>query len=81
MEARLGPHMLYIRNTDEPGFIGGLGRTLGDAAINIATFHLGRDHPGGDAIALVEIDQSAPDTVIATIRKLPSVLQVKPLRF
>lgn len=81
LEARLGPHMLYIRNTDKPGFIGNLGRTLGDAQINIATFHLGRDRPGGDAIALVEIDGPVPEPVLAAIRALPSVLQVKPLRF
>ena len=36
------PHMLYVRNQDKPGFIGHLGRSLGEAGINIATFHLGR---------------------------------------
>jgi hypothetical protein len=34
--------MLYVTNEDKPGFIGALGTTLGDAGINIATFHLGR---------------------------------------
>ena len=55
------PHMLYVRNQDRPGLIGALGRTLGDAQINIATFHLGRDRPGGDAIALVEVDGPIPE--------------------
>ncbi len=81
MEARLGPHMLFIRNADKPGFIGALGRTLGDAQINIATFHLGRDRPGGDAIALVEVDQPIPEAVIERVRQLPNVLQVKALHF
>jgi D-3-phosphoglycerate dehydrogenase len=81
LEARLGPHMLYIRNTDKPGFIGNLGRALGDAQVNIATFHLGRDRPGGDAIALVEVDGPVPEPVLAAIRALSSVLQVKPLAF
>src|SRR5690348_13662789 len=40
MEAELGAHMLFVRNKDKPGFIGNLGRTLSEAAINIATFHL-----------------------------------------
>ena len=31
--------MLFVRNKDKPGFIGNLGRTLGEAGINIATFH------------------------------------------
>ena len=31
VEARLGPHMLYVRNQDKPGLIGALGKILGDA--------------------------------------------------
>ena len=46
IEAQLGPHMLYVRNQDKPGLIGALGQALGDAGINIATFHLGRDQAG-----------------------------------
>ena len=49
--------MLYITNDDEPGFIGRLGALLGESKVNIATFHLGRDRPGGSAIALVQVDQ------------------------
>ena len=81
LEARLGQHMLYIRNTDKPGFIGNLGRTLGDALINIATFHLGRDRPGGDAIALVEVDGAVPADVLAKVQALPQVKQAKALVF
>jgi D-3-phosphoglycerate dehydrogenase len=81
MEARLGPHMLYVRNADKPGLIGALGQALGDARINIATFHLGRDRPGGDAIALVEVDGPIPEAVVDRVRHLPNVLQVKALSF
>ncbi len=80
-EARLGPHTLFVRNADKPGFIGALGKTLGDAQINIATFHLGRDRPGGDAIALVEVDGPIPEAVVEQVRRLPNVLQVKALKF
>ena len=31
-------------------------RTLGEAAVNIATFHLGRREAGGEAVALVAVD-------------------------
>jgi D-3-phosphoglycerate dehydrogenase / 2-oxoglutarate reductase len=81
VEAHLGPHMLYVSNEDKPGLIGALGRTLGDAGVNIATFHLGRDRPGGDAIALIEIDQPVPDEVLKAICALPHVRQVKALSF
>ena len=56
MDAEFGPSMIYVTNEDKPGFIGRFACLLGEAGINIATFHLGRDAPGGDAIALVEID-------------------------
>jgi D-3-phosphoglycerate dehydrogenase len=81
MEARLGPHMLYVRNCDRPGLIGRLGTLLGDAGVNIATFHLGRERPGGEAIALVEVDQPIPEELLEAVRRLPDVLQAKALRF
>ena len=43
MDAEFGPSMLYITNQDKPGFIGRFASTLGEAGINIATFHVGRD--------------------------------------
>ena len=81
MEARLGAHMLYVRNEDRPGLVGALGRLLGDAQINIATFHLGRDRPGGDAIALVEVDAPIPDALLDQVCRLPHVLHAKQLSF
>jgi D-3-phosphoglycerate dehydrogenase len=81
IDAQLGPHMLYIRNDDRPGLIGGLGSALGDAGVNIATFHLGRTAPGGDAIALIEVDQPIPPDVLQRICELPHVTQCKQLRF
>ncbi|MHA1598673.1 MAG: phosphoglycerate dehydrogenase [Alphaproteobacteria bacterium] len=81
MDAELGPNMLFITNRDEPGLIGGLGTTLGDAGINIATFHLGRAEPGGDAIALVEIDQEPDSAIMDSIRSLAQVKWLTALKF
>ncbi len=81
MEAELGSHMLYVTNKDQPGLIGGLGTVLGDAGMNIATFQLGRNKPGGDAIALVEVDQAVPADVLVKVTKLPNVVQAKALNF
>ena len=81
VEAELGPHMLFIRNEDKPGFIGALGNLLGDAGVNIATFHVGRTAPGEEAIALVEIDQEAPAEILDAICKLPHTMQCKTLKF
>jgi D-3-phosphoglycerate dehydrogenase len=73
--------MLYVTNEDKPGFIGRLGTLLGDAQVNIASFNLGRTGPGGDAIALVEVDGPVPETVLAALRALPVVKQAKALVF
>jgi D-3-phosphoglycerate dehydrogenase / 2-oxoglutarate reductase len=81
MEAELGPHMLYVTNADKPGFIGAFGTLLGDRGVNIATFHLGRDQPGGNAIALVEVDGPVPPAVLAAVEALPQVRQARALRF
>jgi len=81
MDAEFGPSMIYITNLDKPGFIGCFSSTLGDAGINIATFHVGRDAPGGNAIALIEIDGELPPQVLAAVRALPQVQQARPLKF
>ena len=81
MDAEFGPSMIYITNLDKPGFIGKFSSTMGDAGINIATFHVGRDAPGGNAIALIEIDGELPPDVLAKVRALPQVQQARPLKF
>ncbi|MFV3073215.1 phosphoglycerate dehydrogenase [Niveispirillum fermenti] len=81
VEAEVTPHMLFVRNEDKPGFIGKLGSTLGDAGVNIATFHLGRTAPGANAICLVSVDQKVGEDLLATIRALPSVVRATALTF
>jgi len=81
LEAELVPHMLYITNDDKPGLIGALGTVLGDGGVNVATFHLGRAEPGGDAIALIGVDQPIDDAVLTAVRALPHVAQAQALNF
>ncbi|MGC1465620.1 MAG: phosphoglycerate dehydrogenase [Pseudolabrys sp.] len=81
MDAEFGPSMIYITNLDKPGFIGRFSSTLGEAGINIATFHVGRESPGGNAVALIEIDGDLPADVLAKVRELPQVQSARPLHF
>jgi len=81
VEAELQGTMIYIVNTDAPGFIGKLGTALGEAGINIATFNLGRREALGEAMALVAVDGDVPPAVVATLGKLEGVREVVPLRF
>jgi D-3-phosphoglycerate dehydrogenase len=81
LEADFHPVMLLINNLDKPGFIGALGTMLGEANINIATFHLGRHAAEQDAIAIVGVDQVVPEAIQQKLRALPHVRYVKVLKF
>jgi D-3-phosphoglycerate dehydrogenase len=81
VEAELSRYMLYVRNHDKPGFIGNLGLTLGNAGVNIATFHLGRTAAGGDAIALITVDQPLTEEVLAAVKQIPQVVRAHALAF
>jgi D-3-phosphoglycerate dehydrogenase len=81
VEAELNGQMIYIVNTDEPGFIGALGTRLGENGINIATFNLGRRDEGGEAVALVAVDDPITPAVVEQLCALPGVREVVPLSF
>jgi D-3-phosphoglycerate dehydrogenase len=81
VEAELTGQMIYIVNTDAPGFIGALGTKLGENGINIATFNLGRRDAGGEAIALVSVDDPITPEIATQLAALPGVLEVVPLSF
>jgi D-3-phosphoglycerate dehydrogenase len=81
IDAELGPNMLYITNEDKPGFIGALGTALGENDINIATFNLGRNKDGGDAIALIELDEPVLEEIADKVRRIPHVVRVTSLSF
>jgi D-3-phosphoglycerate dehydrogenase len=80
VEADLAGEMLYIVNEDAPGFIGRLGTTLGEAGINIGTFHLGRRAAGGEAVLLLSVDQPV-GAALEQVKALPGVKFVSALSF
>ena len=81
LEAEPMTHMLYTTSDDAPGYIGALGTKLGTLGINIATFALGRAEKGGEAIALLGVDERIPDADLAEIASLSQVSQAKALHF
>ncbi|MGC6400195.1 phosphoglycerate dehydrogenase [Sphingomonas sp. FW199] len=81
IEADLAGDMLYVVNEDAPGFIGRLGSTLGEAGVNIGTFHLGRREAGGEAVLLLSVDEAVTPELIARVRALPGVKTAMALKF
>lgn len=81
LDAEVGNHMVYTTNDDAPGIIGLLGTTFGEAGVNIANFSLGRDKPGGNAIALLYVDAAVPEALLAKLRTHKEITSAKPLVF
>lgn len=81
VDAEIGQHMLYTTNNDVPGIIGLLGNTMGKGGVNIANFTLGRNEAGGEAIALLYVDDAIPAEVLKTLESTGMFNQVKPLEF
>jgi len=81
VEADLEGHMLYIVNEDTPGFIGRVGTTLGEAGLNIGTFHLGRRQAGAEAVLLLSMDDAIGPDALDSVQRLEGVKTVKCLQF
>ena len=81
IDAEVGENMLYTTNEDVPGIIGTLGQTLGENGVNIANFTLGRADVGGEAIALLYVDEPVPADARAKLAETDMFRQIKPLVF
>ena len=55
-------------------------RRFGSVLAGIQFTH-GRESPGGNAIALVEVDGPVPAEVVERVKRIPHVQRVQPLRF
>jgi D-3-phosphoglycerate dehydrogenase len=77
MDALPSGYALIVKSRDVPGVIGQVGTRLGAAGVNIAEYRLGRDAPGGTALSFINLDAPAPEAVLAELRALPQVIEVR----
>jgi len=79
LDGYLDGTMMVYRHKDVPGLIGAVGTTLGKHKINIGHMALGREteQPGGDSIAVFNLDTRPSDEVIDEIRQHPDVTDVE----
>jgi D-3-phosphoglycerate dehydrogenase len=75
---QLGPHrldayldgvMLIFTHHDRPGLIGHIGTAFGQHGVNIAQMTVGRQQPGGEAIAVLNLDSLPPAAAIEEVKK------------
>lgn len=59
--------MMYLSYKDEPGVIGIVGNTLGNAGINVAQMSVGRSDDR--ALMFLTVDQNIPEDIVAKVAK------------
>jgi D-3-phosphoglycerate dehydrogenase len=85
IEAPLNGTLVAIRNHDVPGVVGRIGTILGEHAVNIANFALGRSIrsqrvPQGQALAVVQIDvpsAASAHAAVEALRKVEAIASVR----
>lgn len=73
------PHgrLLVAYNVDRPGIIGTVGTLLGEHGINIAFMQVGRKSAGSYAVMLLGIDDALDEQVLARLRDLDVLKEVR----
>jgi D-3-phosphoglycerate dehydrogenase len=68
--------MLLFHHRDVPGLIGFIGTILGKHQVNIAQMTVGRQMPGGEAIAILNLDSPPPEEALREVRSHPQISNV-----
>ncbi len=73
-------HMVIVLNKDQPGIIGTVGSTFGDAGVNIADMVISRTFQAdgsAQALMLIKTDQQPAEAVINRLKARPGIMAVK----
>jgi D-3-phosphoglycerate dehydrogenase len=70
-------HMIWMAHQDKPGIVGKLGTILGSNGVNIAGLHVGRQEVGGKAVAMVNVDNEVPQKVLAELKGIPHIQDLR----
>jgi D-3-phosphoglycerate dehydrogenase len=81
IEARPTGVLLVLENRDVPGIVGQIGTLLGDRKVNIAHMSLSRDHVGGEALTVLNLDSAPSDNLVQEILQNPNITTVRVVRF
>lgn len=80
LDAFLDGDMLIFTHRDVPGLIGFIGTIFGKMGVNIAQMTVGRQLPGGEAIAILNLDGLPPEEAIQEVRAHPQISSVSLVR-
>jgi D-3-phosphoglycerate dehydrogenase len=77
VDVAVSPHMLVTRHRDRPGMVGRIGTVLGARQINIAGMQVGRRQVRGEAVLVMAVDDPVPDDVLAELRAIPDLADLR----
>jgi D-3-phosphoglycerate dehydrogenase / 2-oxoglutarate reductase len=80
LDAHFDGTLLIFTHLDRPGLIGFIGRTLGDEGVNIAQMNVGREHQGGEAIGVVNLDSVPSAQALEAVQAHPDILSLSVIK-
>ncbi|WP_421111132.1 phosphoglycerate dehydrogenase [Streptomyces sp. NEAU-S77] len=67
IDLAVSDHLIFLRYKDRPGIVGTVGHVLGEAGLNIAGMQVSRSVPGGETLAVLNVDSNVPADVLNEI--------------
>lgn len=68
MDTYMDGVLLIFTHRDVPGLIGFIGTIFGKHQVNIAQMTVGRQQPGGEAIAVLNLDSQPPEEALSEVK-------------
>jgi D-3-phosphoglycerate dehydrogenase len=76
LDAFLDGVLMVFTHRDLPGLIGHIGTIFGKHGVNIAGMNVGRQAPGGEAVAVLNLDSPPPEDALREVRAHPQIQNV-----
>lgn len=73
--------VMLSRHVDRPGVIGRVGTLLGKESINIAAMQVGREHIGGTAVMVLNVDSPIPEELLQQLSTMENIHDARMVDF
>ena len=67
---------LIVRNIDQPGHVSDVATMLSHKGVNVASMRVYRDHPGGNAVMIIETDKAVPEDGLRWLARSEGIVDV-----
>src|SRR5262245_19692924 len=77
LEGYLDGVLLLFSHRDAPGLVGFIGTVFGKHQVNIAQMVVGRNTPGGEAVAVLQLDSVPSEEALREVKNHPQIRSVQ----